>query len=160
MNPVKRRTCTTPKVLQCGAWTSCVFMFLLCDLAKYLYQVWYKELFTLVTYFLRIQRLRFCDIMLMYDLVTNCPEYSTLEICLRPSPRRTRECLDVSVKCQYRYAYKVLREVRQNQVSSRSFYMQLIPCRGAWPDLHGIGVAGNSWNQLLNWNPYAIHPFY
>ena len=22
------------------------------------------------------------------------------------------------------------------------------------------GVAGNSWNQLLNWNPHAIHPFY
>ena len=28
-------------------------------------------------------------------------------------------------------------EVRQNQVSSRSFYTQVIPGRGAWPDLPG-----------------------
>jgi hypothetical protein len=30
---------------------------------------------------------------------------------------------------------RVFREVRQNQVSSRSFYMLLIPSGGAWPDL-------------------------
>jgi hypothetical protein len=53
------------------------------------------------------------------------------------------------------------REVRQNQVSSRSFYMQLIPSGGAWPDLPGKNDDGkdltkNKWTSCGTGNPIHI----
>jgi hypothetical protein len=50
-------------------------------------------------------------------------------------------------------------EVRQNQVSSRGFYTQVVPGRGAWPDLP-VGFTGVHSTTVSLVVEYAPKPFW
>ena len=57
----------------------------------------------------------------------------------RPGRSHGRAFYAQAAQNERKYSREIPQEVPQNQIFSRCFYIQLIPSRGALPDLTGFG---------------------